>query len=170
VQVENIEEQHAVSAEFDPEAPAGEVEPSDAMIAEGYDEAVERGEPFRAEETILAQNSADPVAVTEAESISEDELLLQEAGRDLRADTITPAPDITSSGAAMIEAASKVGEGEPPVEDDSPISPRGDFATEASAPEVQVTSAPEPSYSEAATVGDEPDEKQDASDEDNAAR
>ncbi len=170
VQVENIEEQHAVSAEFDPEAPAGEVEPSDAMIAEGYDEAVERGEPFRAEETILAQNSADPVAVTEAESISADELLLQEAGRDLRADTITPAPDITSSGAAMIEAASKVGEGEPPVEDDSPISPRGDFATEASAPEVQVTSAPEPSYSEAATVGDEPDEKQDASDEDNAAR
>ena len=170
VLVENIEEQHAVSAEFDPEAPAREVEPSDAMIAEGYDEAVERGEPFRAEETILAQNSADPVAVTEAESISEDELLLQEAGRDLRADTITPAPDITSSGAAMIEAASKVGEGEPPVEDDSPISPRGDFATEASAPEVQVTSAPEPSYSEAATVGDEPDEKQDASDEDNAAR
>ena len=167
-QVEVIEEQHAVSAEFDPDAPAGEVEPSEAMIAEGYDEAVERGEPFRAEETILAQNSADPVAVTEAESISEDELLLQEAGRDLRADTITPAPDITSTGAAMIEAASKVGEGEPPVEDDAPLSPRGDFASEASAPEVQVTSAPEPSYSEAATLGDETNEKQDAS-EDNAA-
>ena len=169
--VDVIEEQHAVSAEYDPEAPAGEVEPSDAMIAEGYDEAVEQGEPFRAEETILAENSADPVAVTEAEPISEGELLLQEAGRDLRADTITPAPDITSSGAAMIEAASKIGEGEPPVEDDAPISPRGDFASEASAPEVQVTSAPEPSYSEAATLGeDETNEKQDASDEDNAAR
>jgi transcription termination/antitermination protein NusA len=168
--VETIEEQHAVSVEFDPEAPAREVEPSEAMIAEGYDEAVEQGEPFRAEETILAENSADPVAVTEAEPISEGELLLQEAGRDLRADTITPAPDITSTGAAMIEAASKVGEGEPPVEDDAPLSPRGDFASEASAPEVQVTSAPEPSYSEAATLGDETDEKQDASDEDNAAR
>ncbi len=168
--VEMIEEQHAVSAEFDPDAPAREVEPSDAMTAEGYDEAVELGAPFTAEETILAEYSADPVAVTEAEPISEDELLLQEAGRDLRADTITPAPDITSSGAAMIEAASKVGEGDAPVEDDAPLSPRGDFASEASAPEVQVTSAPEPSYSEAATLGDETNEKQDASDEDNAAR
>src|SRR5829696_1529224 len=168
-EVEIIEEQHAVSAEFDPTVDAGEVEPSDEMIAEGYDEAVEQGTPYGAEEKILAGNSADPVAVTEAEPISEDELLLQGAGRDLRPDTITPAPDITSTGAAMIEAAEKVGEGEPPAEDDAPISPRGDFASEASAPEVQVTSAPEPSYSEAATVGDETNEKQDAS-EDNAAQ
>jgi hypothetical protein len=169
-EVQDIEEQHAVSAEFDPTVDAGEVEPSNEMTNEGYDEAVEQGAPFGAEETILAENSADPVAVTEAEPISEDELLLQGAGRDLRPDTITPAPDITSTGAAMIEAAEKVGEGEPPAEDDAPISPRGDFASEASAPEVQVTSAPEPSYSEAATVEDETNEKQDASDEDNAAR
>lgn len=165
-EVQTIEEQHAVSAEFDPDSDAGEVEPSNAMTNEGYDEAVERRGPFQAEETILAEYSADPVAVTEAEPISEDELSLQGAGRDLRPDTITPAPDITSSGAAMIEAAEKVGEGEPPVEDDSPLSPRGDFAMEASAPEVQVTSAPEPSYSEAATV--ESDEKHDASEDDAA--
>ncbi|HJU53386.1 MAG TPA: transcription termination factor NusA [Pyrinomonadaceae bacterium] len=169
-EVQVIEEQHAVSAEFDPTVDAREVEPSNAMTNEGYDEAVEQGAPFGAEETILAEHSADPVAVTEAEPISEDELLLQGAGRDLRPDTITPAPDITSTGAAMIEAAEKVGEGEPPMEDDAPLSPRGDFASEASAPEVQVTSAPEPSYSEAATVEDETNEKQDASDEDNAAR
>jgi N utilization substance protein A len=169
-EVQTIEEQHAVSAEFDPDSDAGEVEPSHAMTDEGYDEAVERRGPFQAEETILAEYSADPVAVTEAEPISEDELLLQGAGRDLRPDTVTPAPDITSTGAAMIEAAGKVGEGEPPMEDDAPISPRGDFASEASAPEVQVTSAPEPSYSEAATVEGETSEKQDASDEDNAAQ
>ncbi|MCA1850610.1 MAG: KH domain-containing protein, partial [Acidobacteria bacterium] len=137
-------EQHAVSAELDPSADAGEFEPSDAYIAEGYDEAVERGEPFTAEPEILAEHSADPVAVTEAEPISEDELRLQGAGRDLRPDTITPAPDITSTGAAMIEAAEKVDEGEPPVEEDAGLlSPRGDFASETSAPEVQTSSAPE---------------------------
>src|SRR5436853_7649140 len=132
-------EQHAVSAEFDPTAPAGEVEPSEEMIAEGYDEAVEEREPFTAEPEILAENSADPVALTEADPISEDELLLQGTGRDLRPDTITPAPDITSTGAAMIEVAEKVGEGEPPVEEDEGISPRADFASESSAPEVQTS-------------------------------
>ncbi|HYG81498.1 MAG TPA: transcription termination factor NusA, partial [Pyrinomonadaceae bacterium] len=95
-EVQTIEEQRAVSAELDPDADPGEVEPSDEMIAEGYDEAVERRGPFQAEETILAEHSADPVAVTEAEPISEGELLLQGAGRDLRPDTVTPAPDITS--------------------------------------------------------------------------
>jgi N utilization substance protein A len=162
-------EQHAVSAEFDPSAPAGEVEPSEEMIAEGYDEAVEERESFTAEPEILAENSADPVALTEADPMSEGELLLQDAGRDLRPDTITPAPDITSTGAAMIEAAEKVGEGEPPVEDDEGISPRADFASEASAPEVQISSAPEPVYSEAATVESEDEKQQDAS-EDNAAQ
>jgi len=73
------------------------------MIAQGYDEAVEQGAPFHAEENILAEGSADPVAVTEADPMSADELLLQGAGRDLRADTITPAPDITSAEAAAME-------------------------------------------------------------------
>jgi N utilization substance protein A len=163
-------EQHAVSAELDSSVDAREVEPSEAMIAEGYDEAVEQGEPFTAEAGILAQDSADPVALTEADPVSEDELLLQDAGRDLRPDTITPAPDITSSGAAMIEAAEKVGEGEPPVEEEAGISPRGDFASEASAPEVQTSSAPEPTYTEAATVESDSEEKHTDASEDNAAQ
>ena len=44
------------------------------------------------------------MALTEAEAITEDELVLQEAGRDLRPDTITPSPDVTSSGAAALES------------------------------------------------------------------
>ena len=72
--------------------------------AEGYDEAVEAGVPFGAESEILAQESADPVALTEAEPFSEDEIILQEAGRDLRPDTIVPAPDITSAEASAIES------------------------------------------------------------------
>ena len=161
-------EQHAVSAELDPTVEAREVEPSDEMTAEGYDEAVQAGTPFSAEQDILAGESADPVALTEADPISEDQLLLQDAGRDLRPDTITPAPDITSSGAAEIEAASHVGEGEPPVEEEAAaFSPQGDFASEASAPEVQVTSAPEPQYrEEAAPVeSDETAKQTDASDD-----
>jgi N utilization substance protein A len=100
-------EQHAASAEFDESIEAGEVEPSREMTAAGYDEAVENGIPFSAEADILAQESADPVALTEAEAITEDELVLQEAGRDLRPDTITPSPDVTSSGAAALESVSE---------------------------------------------------------------
>jgi N utilization substance protein A len=169
VETTEIVEQHAVSAEFDPTIDADEVKPSNAMTAEGYDEAVEQGEPFGAEPEILAENSADPVAVTEADPISQDELLLQEVGRDLRPDTITPAPDITSTGAAMIEAAEKVGEGDLPVEEDAGISPRADFASEASAPEVQTSSAPEPpDSSEAARIESASDEKQPDASENNA--
>jgi N utilization substance protein A len=86
-------EQHAVSAELDENAPATEVAPNDDMTAAGYDEAVERGTPFSAEETIRAEDSADPVALSEADPMSVDELILQEAGRDLRPDVITPGPD-----------------------------------------------------------------------------
>src|SRR5882762_4660701 len=100
-------EQHAASAEFDESIEAGDVEPSHEMTAAGYDEAVENGIPFRAEADILAQESADPVALTEAEAVSEDELVLQEPGRDLRPDTITPSPEVTSSGAAALESVSE---------------------------------------------------------------
>ncbi len=173
-------EQHAVSAEFDESSSAGEVEPSEAMIAEGYDEAVEQGTPFRAEETILAGESADPVAITEAEPMTEDALLLQGAGRDLRPDTITPAPDITSAEAGAMESTGAFIEeitgrdeavinemetlsdeeietltdevvSEAPTvadeeegEEDSFFSPSADLGGEASAPEVQVSSAPAP--------------------------
>jgi len=67
----------------------------------GYDEAVENGVPFSAEPERMAQDSADPVALTEVEQASEEEIALQEPGRDLRPDTIVPAPDIT---AAEVEA------------------------------------------------------------------
>jgi len=86
-------EQHAASTELDENAPATEVEPNDDMTAAGYDEAVEQGVPFSAEQTILAEDSADPVALTEADPMSVDELILQEAGRDLRPDAVTPDPD-----------------------------------------------------------------------------
>ena len=101
------EEQHAVSAEYDESVEASEVEPNDEMTAAGYDEAVERGVPFTAESEIKAWDSADPVPVTEAEPLGSDEIPLLETGRDLRPDTITPSPDITSSaveGYANIEA------------------------------------------------------------------
>ncbi|HET9711737.1 MAG TPA: transcription termination factor NusA [Pyrinomonadaceae bacterium] len=96
------EEQHAVSVEFD-ESMHEEVEPSPESTAAGYDEAVENGVPFTAEKEILARESADPVAITEAEPVPLDELVLQETGRDLRPDTITPAPDITSSAVDAFE-------------------------------------------------------------------
>ena len=82
---------------------AGEAESSEDPTAAGYDEAVEAGVPFSAESEILAQDSADPVALTEVEASSEDELLLQEAGRDLRPDTIVSAPDMSGAEAAAIE-------------------------------------------------------------------
>jgi N utilization substance protein A len=135
-------EQHAASVELDPTVDPGEVEPSEAMIAEGYDEAVRGGTPFRAEPDVLGNESADPVVSTEVEEMSADELVLQEAGRDLRADTIMPAADMTSTDAALIAEEEEAEKDEPPVEDDSPISPRVS-ATEASAPEAQASSAPE---------------------------
>jgi transcription termination/antitermination protein NusA len=165
-------EQNAFSAELDTDARPADIDPPDEMIAEGYDEAVRGGTPFTAEANILAEHSADPVAITEADQISEDELRLQGAGRDLMPDTITPAPDITSSGAAYIEAAGRIGEGEPPVEEEvAAFSPQADFASEASAPEVQTSSAPAPEYrDEAAPVESDEEEKLMNSSEDNAAQ
>ncbi|HEX8720989.1 MAG TPA: transcription termination factor NusA [Pyrinomonadaceae bacterium] len=182
-------EQHAASVEADPEAGDREVEPSEAMIAEGYDEAARTRPPFMAEDlspdNILASESADPVAMTEVEQMSADELILQGAGRDLRPDTITPAPDIFSTEAAVIQNTGSFVEEERPSTldaetgdvgggvvqmsdeeyEDSPVSPRGDFATEASAPEASSSSEPAappgggPAPSE--TVAD--DEAEDAS-------
>ncbi len=84
--------------------------PSDTpdTTAEGYDEAVESGAPFSAEPEILARYSADPVALTETEPITEDQLILQELGRDLRPDTIVPSPDITSTEEAALEHLSEI--------------------------------------------------------------
>src|SRR5438270_1164714 len=180
--------QHAASVEADPDADVGEVEPSEAMIAEGYDEAVETQPPFMAEDlspdNLLAKDAAEPVAATEVEQMSADELLLQGAGRDLRPDTITPAPDIFSAEAAVIQNSGAFVEEERPntldeetsgIEEptvresdeeyeDSSVSPRADFASEASAPEVQVSSEPSLAGESAPTVENvADDEAEDAS-------
>jgi transcription termination/antitermination protein NusA len=134
------EEQHAVSVEFD-ESMNEEVEPSAESTAAGYDEAVENGVPFTAEKEILAWESADPVALTEAEPVPLDEIILQETGRDLRPDTITPAPDITSSGVEAFENIEAAAE-EVLVEDE--------IASEASAEEAETST---PAVSEDAASG-----------------
>jgi N utilization substance protein A len=101
---ETGEPQNAVSAELDETAPASAVEPNEQMIAQGYDQAVREGVPYQAEENILAEDSADPVALSEADPMSTGELILQDAGRDLRPDVITPSPDITSTAVAELQA------------------------------------------------------------------
>jgi transcription termination/antitermination protein NusA len=151
---EGATEQHAVSAEFDETVEAAEVEPSDDMTAEGYDEAVERGVPFSAEPEILARESVDPVPLTESEPFTEEELPLLESGKDLRPDTITPAPDITSTGAAAVEHVNEL------IEDETEIEVLISSAENDS--EVVNTSAPE-STDDAASFGGNDEEKQDAS-------
>jgi N utilization substance protein A len=146
-----IEEQHAVSAEADDSVEAGDVEPNDEMTAAGYDEAVENGVPFTAEQEIIAWDSADPVPVTEAEAIPADELALLESGRDLRPDTITPSPDITSSA---VEGYQNIEEHMAEV-----LASDEEFASEASAEEAETT-APAVSEEDAASGGSADEEKQ----------
>jgi N utilization substance protein A len=100
---DGAEEAAGEDAGAEPELEAA-AESDNSSTDAGYDEAVEAGVPFSAEPEILAQESADPVASTEADPISEGELELEEIGRDLRPDTITPAPDVTSSAAADLAA------------------------------------------------------------------
>src|SRR6266851_1498695 len=150
-------ETHAVSAELDESIEAGEVEPSNDMTAAGYDEAVEKGVPFSAEPVILARDSADPVPVTESEPFTEDEIVLQEPGRDLRPDTVTPSPEITSSDVAALDhfeetAAIELAEDLTEADENS--------ALEATADEA---STPVPAVSDAASSGSTDEEKQDAS-------
>ena len=101
-------DQHAASAELDETAAPAEVEPNDEMTAAGYDEAVEQGVPYHAEENIRAEDSVDPVALTEADPMSVDELILQEPGRDLRPDVVTPDPDMSLAvDPAAVQAAAE---------------------------------------------------------------
>ena len=144
-------EQHAASVELDENAAATEVAPSDESTAAGYDEAVEQGVPYSAEENIRAEYSADPVALTEADPISVDELRLQEVGRDLRPDVIIPAPDVTSAAVADLAAA----------ELEALASEENDAAPVDSPNEAQTSSALESSSrEEAATDESFKDEKQ----------
>src|SRR4051794_18474467 len=107
VATEGEEHIHAVSVELDESASEAELASADDdgtdSTAAGYDEAVEKGSPFANEHTVLAQHSAEPVTLTEIEPMAEDRLVLEGAGRDLRPDTITPSPDLTSAAAAAAE-------------------------------------------------------------------
>ena len=148
----------AEGEELEAAEPEAEVSPnideSTAAIDEttaGYDEAVATGTPFSAEPEILAQYSADPVAVTEAEPVSLEELILQEPGRDLRPDTITPSPDITSTGAASMEYAEEV------EADGLTLEEVADLETS------ELDNATAPESEDAAAGGSSDDEKQDAS-------
>jgi N utilization substance protein A len=131
-------------------------EPAEDETAQGYDEAVERRAPYGAEPEIIAQYSADPVAVTEAEPISEDELILLETGRDLRPDTVVPAPDITPTDAAVLERFREIA-------NDEDLADRFAMNEEIASQESESqTSAPAVSE-DAASSGSTDEEKQDAS-------
>jgi N utilization substance protein A len=159
---EALAEQHDVSAELDESIEVADEELSGDPTAEGYDEAVETRGPYSAEPEILAEYSADPVTLTEIEPLSETGLILQEPGRDLRPDTITPAPDITSSGAAAVEHVNEISETGLSLEEIA-SSEIGDIeAAGAEAVGSAKTSAPEPTEV-AASGGGNDEEKQDAS-------
>lgn len=145
-----VAEEEVASDETDVALAETESDDSVDTTAAGYDEAVASRTPFSAEPEVLAQYSADPVALTEAEPVSVEELILQEPGRDLRPDTITPAPDITSSGAASMEYAKEVQEDGLTLEEVAALETSEDKET-ASATE------------DAAADGSSDDEKQDAS-------
>jgi N utilization substance protein A len=100
------EDEAVATAEAGVEAEVAEPDAgsSEDPTAEGYDEAVEHGVPYSAEKDIRAEYSADPVALTEADPMSVDELMLQDAGRDLRPDVITPDPDVSSLAVADLAA------------------------------------------------------------------
>jgi hypothetical protein len=117
---EDVGAELGASSEAAEEIAASDGESSVDPTAEGYDEAVERGVPFSAEQNVRAEYSADPVALTEADPMTVDELVLQDAGRDLRPDVITPAPDFTSLAVSELEAAG--------LEEDDAASPEGEAA------------------------------------------
>jgi N utilization substance protein A len=130
LQAPDEEGAEAEAAEPDGDQPAVEAAEADAEVAaaettedptaEGYDEAVENGIPFSAEQTVRAEYSADPVALTEADPMTEDELALQGAGRDLNPDVITSAPDLTSLAVADLDARLRA-EVTASAEDDAPV-------------------------------------------------
>ncbi|MGH9905181.1 MAG: transcription termination factor NusA, partial [Pyrinomonadaceae bacterium] len=155
-------ETHAISVELDESLPASEVTPSDEMTAEGYDEAVESRPPYSAEENILAKYSADPVALTEVDPVTAEEIVLQEPGRDLRPDTLTPAPDITSTGAAAIEYAEDINESGLSLEELAAIEAETETIS-AEASEAKPEFGSKVTENAASSGTDDDEEKQDAS-------
>jgi N utilization substance protein A len=94
----------ATAAESDEETAAAGTVPAEDETAAGYDEAVEQGIPYSAKENIRAEFSADPVALSEADPMTVDELELQGAGRDLQPDVIVPAPEMASLAVDDLDA------------------------------------------------------------------
>ena len=137
---------------------AGAVEPTNDPTEAGYDQAVEARSPFIAEPEILAQHSADPVALTEAEPFSDDEILLQETGRDLRPDTIVPAPDISASEEAALEQLREIADDEK-LADEFAMNEDNVSPASAGEPENSALAAQE----DAASSESSDEEKQDAS-------
>ena len=84
-----------------------EVEPSLESTAEGYDEAVENGVPFTAEQEINAWESADPVSVTEAEPSSRRDRFAGIRSR-LATRHNYASPDITSSAVEASNTSKKL--------------------------------------------------------------
>ena len=147
-------------------ADSEEVKSETDPTAAGYDEAVEAGTPFGAEPEILAKDSADPVALTEAEPISEDELVLQEVGRDLRPDTVVPSPDLTATEAAALETLDEIAADEMGEALADEFAMNEDNVSEESANEAEQSA---PAVLEDAASGESTDdEKQDASSDDAA--
>jgi N utilization substance protein A len=155
---------HAVSVEPDESTETIEGEPADDVTAAGYDEAVEKGVPFSNEHDVLAQYAAEPVTLTEVEPLTEEALVLEEAGRDLRPDTITPSPDASSTDIAaaqhLAEISAEAGEDALSAEE---IASGAEKTSEASASEGDTTSAPESAEDAAQGGSDDEDEKQHAS-------
>jgi N utilization substance protein A len=150
------ETDHEPMAETDESLEVEAAETSEDDTAQGYDEAVQNGAPYGAEPDIIAQYSADPVALTEAEPFSEDELILQETGRDLRPDSVVPTPDITPSDAAVLERFREIANDEELADE---FAMNEEIALQE--PESQI---PAPAVSEdAASSESTDDEKQDAS-------
>ncbi len=139
------------------EVETAEAEGEDSTAA-GYDEAVESGVPFSAEAEILAQESADPVALTEAEPFSEDQIILQEPGRDLRPDTVVPSPEITSADAAALAHFTEIADDEERLADEFARSE--EMAAEEAGNEEQTSAL---AVEDAASGKSVDDEKQDAS-------
>jgi N utilization substance protein A len=127
--------------------------------AAGYDEAVESRGPFTAEPEIIAHYSADPVALTEAEPFSEEELILQESTRDLRPDTVVPSPDITPSEEAVLERFHEIADDEASLADQFAMNEEMASQAAAGEPETSALAVSEDAASSESTD----EEKQDAS-------
>ena len=156
-EAEGAEVADEAQGEIDADPSTAAPESADDPTAAGYDEAVEDGVPFSAEPEIMAHDSADPVALTEVEAQSEDEVMLQDAGRDLRPDSIVPAPDMSAAEAEAIENLEEVAAAEGVASDDATVTATEDEQT--SAPAV---------LEDAASSESTDEEKQDASPDDAA--